>query len=85
MKDYVLDANAIIRIFWCRRRPRRREGAWLFERAERNQTRLSMSVINVGEVLYILLKTLGEQRAFQSIQALQHTVTMNQGRLELND
>jgi predicted nucleic acid-binding protein len=35
-----------------------------------------MSVINMGEVLYILLKHLGEQRAFQYVQALQHAVTM---------
>jgi predicted nucleic acid-binding protein len=33
-------------------------------------------VINLGEVLYILLKHLGEQRAFQYVQALQHAVTM---------
>lgn len=35
-----------------------------------------MSVINLGEVLYILLKHIGEQRAIQYIQALQHAVTM---------
>ena len=48
----------------------------LFEQAERNQARLSMSVINLGEVLYVLLKYLGEERALEYIQALQHAVTM---------
>ena len=35
-----------------------------------------MSVINMGEVLYILIKNLGEQRALQYIRVLQYGVTM---------
>jgi predicted nucleic acid-binding protein len=76
VKDYVLDANAVIRYFGVGDGQGGEKVRGLFEQAERNQARLSMSVINMGEVLYILLKHLGEQRAFQYIQALQHAVTM---------
>jgi hypothetical protein len=47
----------------------------LFLQAQRDQACLSMSVINMGEVLYILIKNLGEQRALHYIQVLQHGVT----------
>jgi predicted nucleic acid-binding protein len=76
MKDYVLDANAVIRYFGVGDGQGGEKVRGLFEQAERNQARLSMSVINMGEVLYVLLKHLDEQRAFQYIQALQHAVTM---------
>lgn len=76
MKDYVLDANAILRYFGVSDGQGGEKVRGLFEQAERNETRLSMSVINLGEVLYILLKHIGEQRAIQYIQALQHAVTM---------
>lgn len=76
MKDYVLDANAILRYFGVSDGQGGEKVRGLFEQAERNETRLSMSVINLGEVLYILLKHIGEQRATQYIQALQHAVTM---------
>jgi len=76
MKDYVLDANAVIRYFKVGNAGGGEKVQDLFLQAQRNQARLSMSVINMGEVLYILLKYLGEQRALHYIQALQHAVTM---------
>lgn len=76
MKDYVLDANAVLRYFGVSDGQGGEKVRGLFEQAEKNETRLSMSVINLGEVLYILLKHIGEQRAIQYIQALQHAVTM---------
>ncbi|HEY6413537.1 MAG TPA: type II toxin-antitoxin system VapC family toxin [Edaphobacter sp.] len=76
MKDYVLDANAVIRYFGVGSAQGGEKVRRLFEQAERDQARLSMSVINMGEVLYILLKYLGEERALPYIQALQHVVTM---------
>jgi predicted nucleic acid-binding protein len=76
MKDYVLDANAVIRYFGVGDGQGGEKVRSLFEQAEQNQARLLMSVINMGEVLYILLKHIGEQRAFQYVQALQHAVTM---------
>ena len=76
MKDYVLDANAVLRYFGVGDGQGGEKVRGLFEQAERNQARLSMSVINMGEVLYVLLKHLDEHRAFQYVQALQHAVTM---------
>src|ERR1700733_3540789 len=76
MKDYVLDANAVIRYFGVGDGQGGEKVRSLFEQAEQNQARLFMSVINLGEVLYILLKHIGEQRAVQYVQALQHAVTM---------
>jgi predicted nucleic acid-binding protein len=76
MKDYVLDANAVIRFFAAGDGQGGDKVRGLFEQAERNQARLSMSVINMGEVFYILLKHIGEQRALQYVQVLQHAVTM---------
>jgi predicted nucleic acid-binding protein len=76
MKDYVLDANAVIRYFKVGNAG---GGEWvqdLFLQAQRNQARLSMSVINMGEVLYILIRNVGEQRALHYLQVLQHGVTM---------
>jgi predicted nucleic acid-binding protein len=35
-----------------------------------------MSVVNLGEVFYVLLKHVGEPRARHYIQVLQHVVTM---------
>ncbi|HET9088476.1 MAG TPA: PIN domain-containing protein [Acidobacteriaceae bacterium] len=76
MKEYVLDADAVLRYFGAGDGQGGDKVRALFEQAERQQARLSMSVINMGEVLYILLKYLGEERALAHIQALQHAVTM---------
>ncbi|MGC2251641.1 MAG: PIN domain-containing protein [Acidobacteriaceae bacterium] len=76
MKHYVLDANAVLRYFAVGDGQGGEKVRGLFEQAERNQAQLSMSVINMGEVFYILLKHIGEQRALHYIQVLQHAVTM---------
>lgn len=76
MKEYVLDANAVLRYLGVGDGLGGEKVRGLFEQAERNQARLSMSVINMGEVLYVLLKHIGEQSAFQYVQVLQHAVTM---------
>ena len=76
MKDCVLDANAVLRYFGVSDGQGVEKVRTLFEQAERRQVRLLMSVINLGEVFYILLKHLGEQRASEYVQALQHAVTL---------
>jgi predicted nucleic acid-binding protein len=40
-----------------------------------------MSVINLGEVFYILLKHVGEDRAHHYVQTLQHGFTIRQAGL----
>ena len=76
MKDYVLDANAVLRYLAIGDGEGGDKVLGLFEQAERGQTQLSMSVINLGEVFYILLKRVGEQRALHYIRVLQHGITV---------
>ena len=76
MKEYVLDANAVLRYL----DPTNAVGAErvhdLFLQAQRNQVRLSMSVVNLGEVLYTLIKKIGEQRALHYLRVLQSAVSV---------
>jgi predicted nucleic acid-binding protein len=74
VKEYVLDANAVLRYFGVSEGQGTNTVRALFEQAERGQARLSMSVVNLGEVLYVLLKHVGELRARHYLQALQHVV-----------
>ncbi len=76
MKEYVLDANAVLRYFGVGEGQGTNRVRALFEQAERGQAHLSMSVVNLGEVLYVLLKYVDEQRARHYVQALQHVATM---------
>jgi predicted nucleic acid-binding protein len=76
VKEYVLDANAVLRYFGVSEGQGTNRVRALFEQAERGQARLSMSVINLGEVLYVLLRHVGESRARHYVQVLQHVVTM---------
>jgi predicted nucleic acid-binding protein len=76
MKEYVLDANAVLRYFGVGAGKGVEKVRGLFEQAELKHAHLSMSVINMGEVLYILLKHLDEERASQHIRGLQHAITM---------
>jgi len=76
LKDYVLDANAVLRGLEAGDSGGGDKVRELFLRAQRKQARLSMSVVNMGEVFYILIKQIGEQRALHYIQVLQHGVTI---------
>jgi predicted nucleic acid-binding protein len=76
VKEYVLDANAVLRYFGVSEGQGTNKVRALFEQAERGQASLSMSVINLGEVLYVLLKHVDESRARHYVQVLQHVVTM---------
>jgi len=75
MKDYVLDANAVIRYFEGESGDGREKVQSLFEQSRHGNARLFMSVVNMGEVLYIFLKRIGQQRAMHYIQQLQHAVS----------
>jgi predicted nucleic acid-binding protein len=68
-------ANAVLRYFGVSEGQGTNKVRALFEQAERGQARLSMSVVNLGEVLYILLKHTGEPRAQHYVQVLQNVVT----------
>jgi len=60
VKEYVLDANAVIRFI------QNQAGAEaigkLIAKAQRNEAKLSISAINLGEVLYTLAKSIGLEK-----------------------
>lgn len=66
MKEYVLDANALVRFF--RRTPGSSTVAGLIENARAGRAKLSISVINLGEVFYVLAKYFGEEEARRYIK-----------------
>ena len=76
MKEYVLDANAVLRYFKVGDAAGGDKVQDLFLQAQRNQVRLCMSVVNLGEVFYILLRNIGEQRALHYVRVMQHAVTI---------
>jgi predicted nucleic acid-binding protein len=76
VKEYVLDANAVLRYFAVSDGQGTNKVRALFEQAEHGQARLLMSVVNLGEVFYILLKHVGEPRAQHYVQVLQNVATM---------
>lgn len=76
MKEYVLDSNAVLRYLGVSTGRGTDKVRALFVQAERGQARLSMSVINLGEVLYVLLKHVDGQRARHYVQVIQNAVTM---------
>ena len=72
MKEYVLDANAVIRYF------QNQAGAETIEkligRAQREEATLSIAAVNLGEVLYTLAKSIGLDRTMVYIRALGQSV-----------
>jgi len=74
MKAYVLDANALIRYV------QNGDGVGkvdaLFKQAAKGDARLSMSVVNMGEVLYILAKYIGRDRALQYLASFRLAIEM---------
>lgn len=72
MKEYVLDANALTSYF------QNREGSEtidkLMMRAHLDEISLSISVINLGEVLYTVAKALGLEKTKEYIRALGQSV-----------
>jgi len=76
LKDYVLDANAVLRGLEAGDAGGGDQVRKLFLQAHRKEACLSMSVVNMGEVFYILIKQIGEQQALHYIQVLQHGVTI---------
>ena len=76
MKHYVLDANAVVRYLMVVQDDGSDKVASLIREARQGNVRLSMSVINMGESLYILMKSAEEDRALQSIRSLQQVISI---------
>lgn len=74
MREYVLDANAVIRYL--------RPGAGgdrveaLFEQASKGYTNLLISAINLGEVFYILLRYMDESSVRGRLAAMEPAITI---------
>jgi predicted nucleic acid-binding protein len=66
VKEYVLDANALVRFF------RNSPGADIVEdlvrQAKSGRARLSISVVNLIEVVYVLTRFIGNERALSCVQ-----------------
>jgi predicted nucleic acid-binding protein len=72
VKEYVLDANALIRYF------QNQAGAEIVEklidRAQREEANLSIAAVNLGEVMYTLAKSIGLDKTMVYIQALSQSI-----------
>jgi len=73
LKNYVLDANALLRYV------RGIEGAEkvraILQQSERGLALISMSVVNLGEAYYILMRYLGEPVAAKTVNTLRQVVS----------
>ena len=76
MKDYVLDANAVLRYFGVGKAQGGEKVGVLFKQAKDGPARLFIATVSLGEVFYILLKYVGEQTSRDYVKVLQHAVTM---------
>ncbi|MGB7549156.1 MAG: PIN domain-containing protein [Terracidiphilus sp.] len=68
MKQYVLDANAVMR--YLSNGSGEEKVAMLIQRAAKGEARLLISVINWGEVLYSLARLAGLNKATADLKAL---------------
>jgi predicted nucleic acid-binding protein len=65
VKDYVLDANALVRYY--RRTPGFEVVASLLQQAKAKRAHLSISVVNLCEVLYVLARFFGQEQTLRYI------------------
>lgn len=68
MKQYVLDANAVMR--YLQKGPGFNRVDTLFKMASAGDIRLLMSVVNRGEVLYGLARRAGVQQALDALKTI---------------
>ncbi len=66
MKEYVLDANALVRLF--RNAPGADTVEGLIGQAKSGRAHLAMSVVNFTEVLYVLTRYFGQEKALIYIE-----------------
>lgn len=80
MKRYVLDANALVRYI------RGTEGAdkvrGIFRQCEQGLANISMSVVNLGEAYYILLRRLGEVVTGKAVSTVGNVISFVPVELE---
>ena len=72
MKEYVLDANALVRYF--RRTPGFVTVENLFKQAKAGQARLFISVVNLCEVTCVLARYFGQEQSLRFIEIARRAV-----------
>jgi predicted nucleic acid-binding protein len=72
MREYVLDANAVLR--YIEGQPGCDKVNYLLQEAKQGRVRLAMSVINFGEVFYMLLRKRSLADANKILGALRHVL-----------
>lgn len=81
-KHYILDANAVLRYLIGSGSESGEKVRSLVLDAKQGTTRLSMSVINLGEVLYTLMRSIDVARALQMILSVQQVVAIADADVE---
>ncbi len=76
MKEYVLDANAVTRYLGISKGGGDDKVNDLFELGRQHRVAILMSVVNLGEVSYVLLKHIGQTRTDAMIKLLLHGTTL---------
>jgi ribonuclease VapC len=73
LKNYVLDANALLR--YVRGIDGAEKVRAILQQCERGLALISMSVVNLGEAYYILMRYLGEPVAAKTVNTLRQVVS----------
>ena len=81
MKHYVLDANAVVT--YIESRDGKEKVRAILQQGVAGSVSISMSVVNVGEAYYIVMRKLGESAAEKMLSALRHTVNFQPVELDL--
>jgi predicted nucleic acid-binding protein len=66
VKEYVLDANALVRYF--RRTPGFATVENLFQQAKAGRSHLSISVVNLAEVICVLARYFGQEQTLRYVE-----------------
>lgn len=72
MKEYVLDVNALVRFF--RKTPGFITVRNLVQQAKEARAHLAISVVNLGETLYVLTRYFGQDQAMKCIESTRDAV-----------
>ncbi len=76
MKEYVLDANTLIRFLKVGKGGGGERVEVLFEDAQKGHASLFISVVNFGEVFYVLLRYMDEPSANRRVETMERAVSI---------
>jgi predicted nucleic acid-binding protein len=76
VRHYILDANAVLRYLDPEAPGGNEKITALFLEAKAGAVHIGLSVVNLGEVIYTLLKSEPESRVFQIIRELRQVISI---------